>query len=294
MRAEASLDDVHGDERQDDRDQDRRGDPEVEVRREVDRLLRVDERTRVVRDLGQDAVERRDQEVDAEAGGDAREGGGHARERVTADAFERSRAQGYQHEVPRIRGNAREDADEDEDRRQHRFRRDLDELPDQRPDQSGGLGEADADHHDEDDRDGSEVAEVGDERREEEADSVCGQQALDCRRFLFDRVLAFLDGRVRQAAGRLRGTARNRLLDGDRRRLDDLVGDLDVRPGEQGGEDDDDHAQPDEQDRGVRHLVPAALDRAQDPLHHRRPGGGRFRCARHGLTFLARRSRRTG
>ena len=55
----------------------------------------------------------------------------------------------------------------------------FDELPDQRPDQSGGLGEADADHHDEDDRDGGEVAETGDERREEEADSVCGQQALD-------------------------------------------------------------------------------------------------------------------
>ncbi len=46
----------------------------------------------------------------------------------------------------------------------------------------------------------------------------------------------------------------------------DLVGDLDVRPGEQRGEDDHDHAQPDEQDRGVRHLVAAALDRTEHAL----------------------------
>ncbi len=187
VRAEASLDDAHGDERHDDRDQDRRGDAEVQVRGEVDRALGVDERARVVRDLGQDAVERRDQEVDAEAGGDARERGRHPGERVAADALERSRTQGYQHEVPGVGGDAREDADEDDDRRQHRLRRDADELPDQRPDQAGGLGEADADHHHEDDRDRREVAEVGDERREEEADPVGREEALDRRRLRDDR-----------------------------------------------------------------------------------------------------------
>ena len=69
--------------------------------------------------------------------------------------------------------------------------------------------------------------------------------------------------------------------DGDRWGLDDLVGDLDVGPGEQGGEDDHDHAQPDEQDGRVRHLVPAALDRAEDALHHGSLGGNGFRCGRH-------------
>ncbi len=71
------------------------------------------------------------------------------------------------------------------------------------------------------------------------------------------------------------------------RRLRHLVGDLDVRPGEQGGDDDHDHAQPDEQDRGVRHLVAAALDRAEHPDHHPlrglgRGGAGRGRLA-HGV-----------
>ena len=49
---------------------------------------------------------------------------------------------------------------------------DADELAYQRGDQSRGLRQADADHHHEDDRDRREVAEVRDERREEEADAV--------------------------------------------------------------------------------------------------------------------------
>ncbi len=156
--------------RQDDRHEDRRGDAEVEVRREVDRAVRVDERACVVRDLGQHAVERRDQEVDSEARCDAGERSRHPGERVAPDALERGGAQGYQHEIPGIRGNAREDPDEDDDRRQQRLRRDGDELADERADQPRGLGETDADHHHEDDRHRGEVAEVRDERGEEEAD----------------------------------------------------------------------------------------------------------------------------
>ena len=60
--------------------------------------------------------------------------------------------------------------------------RDADELADQRGDQPGRLGQADADHRHEDDRHRREVAEVGDERREHEADAVGGEQALDLRR----------------------------------------------------------------------------------------------------------------
>ena len=83
-------------------DQDRRGDAEVEVRGEVDRAVQVDERARVVRDLGQHPVERSDQEVDPETRGDARECCGHPGERIASDALERGGAQGYQHEVPGV------------------------------------------------------------------------------------------------------------------------------------------------------------------------------------------------
>ena len=63
------------------------------------------------------------------------------------------------------------DAEETMMKRQRASRRDADELADQRADQPGRLGQADADHHHQDDRHRREVAEVGDERREEEADA---------------------------------------------------------------------------------------------------------------------------
>ena len=91
VRPEATLDDAHRDERHDEGDEDRRGDAEVQVRCQVDRAVGVDEPARVVRDLRQDTVERSDQEVDAEAGGDTRERGRDAGERVSTDALERCR-----------------------------------------------------------------------------------------------------------------------------------------------------------------------------------------------------------
>ena len=72
----------------------------------------------VVRDLGQHAVERRDQEVDAEARRDAREGRRDARQRMTADAQERDGPEGYQHQVAGVGGDAREDAEQHDDERQ--------------------------------------------------------------------------------------------------------------------------------------------------------------------------------
>ena len=68
-------------------------------------------------------------------------------------------------------------------------RGDRDELADQRPDQPGRLGQADADHHHEDDRHRGEVAEVVDERGEQEADAVDGQQALDLGRLVVHLVV---------------------------------------------------------------------------------------------------------
>ena len=117
--SEAALDELRGDEREHDRDEDRRADAEVQVRGDVDVSASAGRARRpVVRDLRQHAVERRDQEVHAEARRDACEGGGDAGERMAADAQERRGPEGYQHEVAGIGGDARDDAEQDDDERQ--------------------------------------------------------------------------------------------------------------------------------------------------------------------------------
>ena len=109
-------------------------------------------------------------------------------------------------------------------------RGDRDELADQRPDQPGRLGQADADHHHEDDRDRREVAEVVDERREQEADAVDGQQPLDLGRLGPQLVGVGRLVLVRADVDRVGRAAVVGLLRGHRRRRDDLVGGLDVEP----------------------------------------------------------------
>ena len=94
--------------------------------------VRVDEPARLVRDLGDDAVDRRDQHVDGEHGADARVGGGEPGERMSAEAEERSRPERDQDEVAGIAGDAREDAEKTMMNVSTR-RRDADELSDQRP-----------------------------------------------------------------------------------------------------------------------------------------------------------------
>src|ERR1041385_6624806 len=95
---------------------------------------------------------------------------------------ERRRPQGNEHEVARVGSDARDDPEQHDDECQRALRRDADELAYQRGYQPGRLRQADADHHDEDDRHRREVPEVVDERREEVADAVAGEQALDLRR----------------------------------------------------------------------------------------------------------------
>ena len=68
-------------------------------------------------------------------------------------------------------------------------RRDLHHLADQRGDQPGLLGDADADHRDEDHRDHAEVVEVLDDRGEHVADAVAAEQALDLDGLLVDLVV---------------------------------------------------------------------------------------------------------
>ena len=63
------------------------------------------------------------------------------------------------------------------------------------------------------------------------------------------------------------------LLRRHRRRRDDLVGRLDVEPRQRLREQDHAEAEPQEQDRRVRHLVAEALDAVEQPLHARVLGG---------------------
>ena len=116
--ADPALDEARRDERQHERDEDRRGDPEEQVRGEVDLRVGVGERGGVVGDLGQHAVERRDQEVHAEARGDAGERRRDAGQRVSPDALERDRPERYQHEVSGVGRDARDHAEQHDDERQ--------------------------------------------------------------------------------------------------------------------------------------------------------------------------------
>ena len=78
---------------------------------------RVDERDRLVRDLGHDPVDRRDQQVDPERRADAGEAGRQTGQRVPAHAVEGGRRQRDQDQVAGVGGDARQDADQHDDER---------------------------------------------------------------------------------------------------------------------------------------------------------------------------------
>jgi hypothetical protein len=276
-RTDPALDESRGDDREHDGDEERRCDPEVEVRREVDVRVLVDQRGRIVGDLGQHPVQGRDEEVDPEARGDAGERRRDPGQRIAPDALERDRPERDQHEVAGIGGDARDHAEQDDDEGQRAARGHGDEPPDQRPDEPGRLGQPDADHHHQDDRHRREVAEVVDERGEQVAHAVDRQQALDLRRLGADLVVGGGLGLRGAHVRGLAGTAVVGLLRGGRRGLHDLVGRLDVEPLQRLGEQDDAQAQPQEEDRRVGHLVAKALDPVEHALHEgvlRRGGRG--------------------
>jgi hypothetical protein len=257
---EPRLDDLGRDERDHHGQEQRAADPEVEVRDEVDLRLGVDQRGRLVGDVGDHRVGRHDQHVDPERRADRAEAGRDPGQRVAPDAQERGRRQRDQHEVAGVGGDARHDPDEHDDVRQRGRRRDRHELADQAADQARELGDADADHRHEDHADGGEAEEVRHERREHEADAVAGQQALDLEGLPRHGVAlgAIVVGQCAHAVGPLRGL-------GVRRR-DDLAGHAHVQPVQQLREHDHAHAQREEQDRRVGHPVPGLLDPGQRAL----------------------------
>ena len=167
--AEVRLDHLLGQDGADDAHQDRRGDHEVEVADQRHLARRVDQADRVVGHLGEQRVGRRDEEVDEEDAGDAREGGGEAGERVPAEAVEGGGAERHQHEVAGVGGDRGDDAEHHDDEGEDRARRDLDDLAHERGDQAQLLGDADADHRDDDHADRAEAEEVRHDRGDEEA-----------------------------------------------------------------------------------------------------------------------------
>ena len=84
--AQPRLDDARGDERDHDGEQQGARDAEVEVRYEVDLGVRVDERGRLVRDVGDHRVGGDDEDVHAEGRAHGREAGGDAGQRIAPDA----------------------------------------------------------------------------------------------------------------------------------------------------------------------------------------------------------------
>ena len=186
---------------------------------------------------------------------------------MSTDAVEGRRPERDEDQVAGVGGDARETTDEHDDEGQRRRRSGLDELADQRRHHPRLLGDADADHRHEDDGDDAEAGEVVDERGEEEANAVGAEQALDLRGLL-DDVHLVVEVLLRRDLRLGNDRATDILLLGDQRRLDgDVVGDADVKGGEDRREHDDQHAQADEDDRRVGHLVADLLDAVEHSLH---------------------------
>ena len=208
--------------------------------RPIDRA-RVDKAGGVVGELDENGVERLDQHVDREGAGDGREtqrqaGQGIAPDRKVGDAGERD-----QNQIARIRRDARQDAHKGQDIGQRPGRRDDHELPDQRRDEAGFLGDAGADHGDDHQPDGGEAHEVWDQRRIHEANAVRGHQASD---------------------------RRGRGLDLMRLGIDALEPDRRSEQAEDGRQSDDDSDQDEEDDHGMGNHVPHSFDTVEEPLHH--------------------------
>ena len=198
---------------------------------------RVHRPDRVVRDLDQKRVRRRDEDVDEEHRRHAREARGKPRERMPPEAVERRRGQGDKDKVARVCRDGGDDAHEHDHEGEDLHRRDRHELAHERRDQAQLLGQTHADHGDEDDAHPGEAEEVRDRRGHHEPDAVGRQEAADLRRPLHD------------VAHRL---------------VVALVGDRGAEHPEDRRQDDHDGDQDHEDDRRMRHRVAHPLDRSEE------------------------------
>ena len=184
------------------------------------------------------------------------------------DGHERRGAEWYEHEIAGVGSDARDDAEEHDDVGERTLRRRRHELADERGDETRALRDADADHDDEDDPHRGEAHEVRDERREQIADAVDGEQTLDLHRLGDDVIVV-----RRRSCGGQQLTRQRRPTDAVRRdrcrgRRHDLVGRADARPREQLRQHDHADAQRQEHDRRVRHLVADPLDEVEGLLEY--------------------------
>ncbi len=208
----------------------------------------------VVGDADEHAVERLDEDVDAEDGGDRGEGRGQAGKGMAAHAQVGRGAERDEDQIAGIGRDARDDADEDEDVGQGLGRRNQHELANEGRDQARRFGDADAQHRDDDDADGAEIHEVRDDARIHEANAVDAQQAASADRLDLDRVSLRVDG-----------------FEGDSR----------AEKIEQVGQHHHQHDQQHENHGGVRYLVADAFDEIQHAGHPRFRSCRRFRRSSH-------------
>src|SRR5690606_36191607 len=137
------------------------------------------------------------------------------------EAEERGRGERNQHEVAGIRSDARDDPDEYQDIGHRLARRDQHELVDQRADQPRLLGDADAEHRDDDHADRREAHEILDDAREHEAEAVGRHQALRGHGVVDERLGLRVDRLERDGGAEQVKDVRKQYHDADQHHEDD-------------------------------------------------------------------------
>ncbi|MGX1400493.1 hypothetical protein AB7M70_009902 [Bradyrhizobium japonicum] len=132
-------------------------------------------------DFRQNGIKRLDDHVHGECTCDCGKSHSEPGERMPANAQEGGAGQRDQHHIAGVCGNAGQDADERDDVNECPTRRDGHEFSDQRVDQAGFLGDADAHHGDDQQPNRGETHEVWHEPGVNMTNSIRRQQAIGGR-----------------------------------------------------------------------------------------------------------------
>ncbi len=242
--AEARRDDALGDPGAERRDQEGRGDHEVVVAGRVDLVAGQHDARRLLREAGEQRVDRAEQKVRAVPARHSGESRRHADDRMAADRLKDDAGERDEEDIPDFAGGIRHDAAEDDRQGQELARRAEYEQPQQGTDEAARLADADADEGHQDRPEWREAGEVGHRLAQDPVQAVDRQQ--------------------RDRADRLAG---------DRVHRDQIEPQRDVRG------DDDEERQQREQRRGMRQRIPGTLD-AGEKTFERRALRARLGCCR--------------
>ena len=249
--AEPRLDHPLRDHGADDAEQNRRHDGKIQIRGQIDGVTGIEQMDGVVGDFGEHTVDRRDDQVHAEHRRNARECRRKSRDRMPAQTEECGGSQRDQNQVAGVGRDAGEHAHRHDDEGDRPAGCHDHDLADQRVDQAGLFREADADHGNENYADRGKPQEVPHDRRDDEADTLRREQAVDDSRRV-DRLMGH--------------------------RIDHLIGDAGAQQMKDMRQHDDDGRHQQENDGGMRNLVADDLDAIEQLLQERLP------CHR-GLTY---------